>query len=83
MTINNPGDARAVEKVPERPLEEDPEKLKAEEAIDSYTMRTYSSPAWLLIHVSLNLNVDTLYMSKVACLNKNTFQKDLQKGDLY
>lgn len=57
-------------------MEEDPEKLKAEEAIDSYTMRTYSPPAGWILN-------DVTYMSKVACLIKYTFQKDLQKGDLY
>ena len=69
-------DASAVHQVPERLLEEEPPKSQAEEAIDSYTMRTYSPPAGLILN-------DVMYMSKVACLIKNTFQKDLQKGDLY
>ena len=69
-------DASAVDQVPERLLEEEPPKSQAEEAIDSYTRRTYSPPAGWILN-------DVTYMSKVACLIKNTFQKDLQKGDLY
>ena len=43
----------AVDQVPERPLEGEPPKSQAEEAIDSYTMRTYSPPAgWILNDVT-------------------------------
>ena len=53
-----------------------PQNHKPRKQSISYTMRTYSPPAGWILN-------DVTYMSKVACLIKNTFQKDLQKGGLY